>query len=76
MAFHRDLLRRLRIDPAIAASVFAIGIPSGVQMAVTSLSEVAVVSLVNPFGSSATAAYGAVNQVIGYLLAPMRSRPA
>ena len=42
-------------------------------MTVTSLSEVAVVSLVNPFGSSATAAYGAVNQVVGYLLAPMQA---
>jgi putative MATE family efflux protein len=73
MAFDRDLLRQLRIDPAIAASVFGIGIPSGVQMAVTSLSEVAVVALVNPFGSSATAAYGAVNQVVGYLLAPMQA---
>jgi putative MATE family efflux protein len=73
MAFDGDLLRRLRIDPAIAASFFGIGIPAGVQMAVTSLSEVAIVSLVNPFGSSATAAYGAVNQVVGYLLAPMQA---
>lgn len=73
MACDRDLLRRLRIDPQVARSFFAIGIPGGVQMAVTSVSEVAVVSLVNPFGSSATAAYGAVNQVVGYLLAPMQA---
>jgi MATE family, multidrug efflux pump len=73
MAFDRDLLRRLRIDPAIAASFLGIGIPGGIQLAVSSLSEVAVVSLVNPFGSSATAAYGAVNQVVGYLLAPMQA---
>jgi putative MATE family efflux protein len=73
MALDRDLLRRLRIDPAIARSFFGIGIPGGVQMAVTSVSELAVVSLVNPFGSSATAAYGAVNQVVGYLLAPMQA---
>jgi MATE family, multidrug efflux pump len=66
-------LAALRIDRAIAGSFFAIGIPRGVQMAVRSLSEVAVVSLVNPFGSSATAAYGAVNQVVGYLLAPMQA---
>jgi putative MATE family efflux protein len=72
MAFDRELLRRLRIDRAIAWTFFAIGIPAGVQMAMTSLSEVAVVFLVNPFGSSATAAYGAVNQVVGYLLAPMQ----
>jgi putative MATE family efflux protein len=73
ITFDGDLLRRLRIDPAIARTFFGIGIPAGVQMAMTSLSEVAVVSLVNPFGSSATAAYGAVNQVVGYLLAPMQA---
>ncbi|HZC95378.1 MAG TPA: MATE family efflux transporter, partial [Bradyrhizobium sp.] len=71
--FDRDLLRRLWIDPTIARTFFGIGIPAGVQMVMTSLSEVAVVSFVNPFGSSATAAYGAVNQVAGYLLAPMQA---
>jgi len=73
MAFDRDLVVRLRIDPAMVKPFFGIGIPSGIQTAVTSLSEVAVVVLVNPFGSSATAAYGAVNQVVGYLLAPMQA---
>ncbi len=73
MAFDRDLMRRLRIDPAIVKPFFGIGVPGGIQTAVTSLSEVAVVVLVNPFGSSATAAYGAVNQVVGYLLAPMQA---
>jgi putative MATE family efflux protein len=73
LAFDRDLMLRLRIDPAIAKPFFGIGIPGGIQTAVTSLSEVAIVVLVNPFGSSATAAYGAVNQVVGYLLAPMQA---
>jgi len=73
MAFDRDLAVRLRIDPVIVKPFFGIGIPGGIQTAVTSLSEVAVVVLVNPFGSSATAAYGAVNQVVGYLLAPMQA---
>jgi putative MATE family efflux protein len=73
LALDRDLVLRLRIDPAIVKPFFGIGIPGGIQTAVTSLSEVAVVVLVNPFGSSATAAYGAVNQVVGYLLAPMQA---
>jgi putative MATE family efflux protein len=73
ITFDRDLWRRLRIDPAIARTFFSIGIPAGVQMVMTSLSEVAIVFLVNPFGSSATAAYGAINQVVGYLLAPMQA---
>jgi putative MATE family efflux protein len=73
MALDRDLVVRLRIDLAILKPFLGIGIPGGIQTAVTSLSEVAVVVLVNPFGSSATAAYGAVNQVVGYLLAPIQA---
>jgi Na+-driven multidrug efflux pump len=35
-----------------------------------SLAEIAVITFVNHFGSSATAAYGAVNQVVGYVQFP------
>jgi Na+-driven multidrug efflux pump len=35
-----------------------------------SLSEIAVLSFVNRFGSSATAAYGAVNQIVSYVQFP------
>ncbi len=35
-----------------------------------SLAEIAVISLVNRFGSSATAAYGAVNQIVSYVQFP------
>ncbi|CCE09203.1 putative multi antimicrobial extrusion protein (MatE) [Bradyrhizobium sp. STM 3843] len=73
MALDRELIRQLRINRNIAAPFFGIGVPSGIQTAVTSLSEVAMVTLINPFGSGATAAYGAVNQVVGYLLAPMQA---
>jgi putative MATE family efflux protein len=72
LAPDRDLLRRLRIDPSVAGTFLAIGVPAGLQLAMTSLSEVAVVSFVNAFGSSATAAYGAINQVVGYVLAPLQ----
>jgi len=50
-----------------------IGIAGGIQVTVASLAEVAVVTLVNSFGSNATAAYGAINQVIGYLVVPMQA---
>ena len=72
LAPDRELLRRLRVDPRIAGTFLAIGVPAGLQLAMTSLSEVAVVSFVNAFGSSATAAYGAINQVVGYVLAPLQ----
>jgi putative MATE family efflux protein len=72
LTFDQALIRRLRIDWKIARAFLAIGLPAGVQLAVFSLSEVAIVSLVNAFGSNATAAYGAVNQVVGYVLAPVQ----
>lgn len=64
------LLRHLWIDPAILRLVLRIGLPSGVQLVLVSLAEIAVLSFVNAFGSDATAAYGAVNQVVSYVQFP------
>jgi putative MATE family efflux protein len=64
------LIRALRIDRKILVSVLKIGVPSGVQLILVSLAEVAVLSLVNSFGSHATAAYGTVNQVVSYVQFP------
>jgi Na+-driven multidrug efflux pump len=50
--------------------VIRIGVPTGLQVMMVSFAEIAVISFVNRFGSSATAAYGAVNQVIGYVQFP------
>jgi putative MATE family efflux protein len=68
-----ELLRALRIDRRILALVLRIGMPTGVQMIVISLAEIVLLSLVNGFGSDATAAYGAVNQVVNYVQFPALS---
>jgi putative MATE family efflux protein len=60
----------LGIDVPLLMTLVRIGIPSGVQMVMVSLSEIAVISFVNRFGSSATAAYGAVNQIVSYVQFP------
>ncbi|MBI2771668.1 MAG: MATE family efflux transporter [Burkholderiales bacterium] len=73
MAPDRELLRALRIDPAVLKLVVRIGLPTGVQMVVISLAEIVLLSLVNGFGSNATAAYGAVNQVVNYVQFPALS---
>ena len=49
------------------------GLPTGLQVITISLAEIAVLSFVNRFGSHATAAYGAVNQVVGYVQFPAMS---
>jgi putative MATE family efflux protein len=68
-----ELIRRLRINREVIRPFLVIGIAGGIQATVASLAEVAVVTLVNSFGSNATAAYGAINQVIGYLVVPMQA---
>lgn len=65
-----DFLRHMRIDPGILLTVLKVGVPTGVQMIVIALAEIALLSLVNRYGSNATAAYGAVNQVVAYVQFP------
>ena len=61
-----ELLRRLRLDGALLGKILGIGIPSAVGMVVMAIAELVLLGLVNGFGSEATAAYGAVNQIMGY----------
>ncbi|MFC5497393.1 MATE family efflux transporter [Caenimonas terrae] len=73
LAPDRELLRALWLDPAVLKLVVKIGLPTGVQMIVVSLAEIVLLALVNRFGSDATAAYGAVNQVVNYVQFPALS---
>ncbi len=60
------LLRHLRLDRAMLGGILGIGLPSAVGMMAMAIAELVLLGLVNGFGSNATAAYGAVNQVMGY----------
>jgi putative MATE family efflux protein len=71
LAFDRETaVDMVNIDWRILWLVLRIGIPTGLQTIMVSLAEIAVISFVNRYGPSATAAYGAVNQVIGYVQFP------
>ena len=61
-----EFLRSVRLDGALLGRILRIGIPSAVGMVVMAIAELVLLGLVNGFGSEATAAYGAVNQVMGY----------
>lgn len=65
-----EFARSLRIDWRLLGKVLRVGVPTGMQMIVISLAEIALLSLVNGYGSDATAAYGAVNQVVAYVQFP------
>jgi putative MATE family efflux protein len=73
LAFDAAFLRTMQLDGALLGKVLRLGIPSAVGMVVMSLAELVLLGLVNGFGSSATAAYGAVNQVMSYVQFPAMS---
>ena len=73
LAPNRALLRALRIDPALLKGVLHVGVPTGVVMIASSLAGLVVMGLVNGFGSNATAAFGAVNQINSFAQFPLIS---
>jgi MATE family, multidrug efflux pump len=70
LALDMSIIRHMKLEPKLLWALLKIGIPTGIQLVMVSLAEIAVISLVNRFGSSATAAYGAVNQVVSYVQFP------
>lgn len=70
LRFDAETARDMLVDWRILWTIVRIGVPTGVQVVMVSLAELAVISFVNRFGSTATAAYGAVNQVVGYVQFP------
>jgi Na+-driven multidrug efflux pump len=64
------MVANLRLRPKIVATVARIGIPTSVNLVMVSLSEIAVLAFVNRYGSTALAAYGAVNQIVSYVQFP------
>ncbi len=73
LAFDGVFWRSMRLDPALLRIVLRLGIPTAIGMIVMSLAELVLLGLVNSFGSNATAAYGAVNQVMSYVQFPALS---
>ena len=63
LRFHRDALKR----------ICSIGLPSALQMAVTSFSNVFVQSYVNRFGSSCMAGWTSYQKIDSFALLPMMS---
>src|SRR5205085_9443544 len=73
LAPDRELLKDLKLNMPLLGQILRLGIPAGVQMIVSSLAAIVVVGIINRFGSNATAAYGAVGQVMSYVQFPAMS---
>jgi putative MATE family efflux protein len=70
LALHRGEAGLLRIDLGILRMLVLKGVPMGLQMIVLSSSMVAMMSLVNRFGSDTTAAFAAALQLWSYVQMP------
>jgi putative MATE family efflux protein len=70
LAFDREMLANLRLRWHLVRTIARIGIPTSINLVMVSLSEIAVLSFVNHYGSTAVAAYGAVNQIVSYAQFP------
>lgn len=68
-----ELLKNIRHNTALSKSILRLGIPTGIQMVTTSVAGLVIVGMVNHYGADATAAYGAVNQVLNYIQFPALS---
>ncbi|WP_298254618.1 MATE family efflux transporter [Bradyrhizobium sp.] len=70
LAFDGAFLRAMWIDRTFLRKVLNIGIPSAAGIVTMSVAELVLLGLVNGYGAGATAAYGAVNQVLGFAQFP------
>lgn len=73
MAPDRALWACLRPDWGLLKTVLRVGLPTGVQVVIGSISGLVIIKLVNAFGHEATAAYGAVSQIQSYVQFPALS---
>jgi len=70
LALHRAELKLLRPDVTILRSLVERGLPMGLQMLVISGAAMAMIGMVNSYGSLSAAAYTAASQVWTYIQMP------
>ena len=66
----RKDLRLLKVDAVILRALIVKGVPMGLQMVLISLAMIAMMTLVNHYGTVTSAAYGAALQLWTYLQMP------
>lgn len=65
--------RELGIRKAELSQILSIGLPSGVQQAITAFSNVFVQSYINAFGSACMAGYSSYNKLDAFILIPVQA---
>ena len=67
------IIKKIGFDIAILKKIIMIGLPTGVQASIVSLSNVVVQSYINAFGSSVIAGYSASIRIDGFVNLPLQS---
>ena len=65
--------RQLRMDKKSLSQILRLGLPSSIQSAITSFSNVFVQSYINSFGSACMAGYGVYGKIDAFALIPVQS---
>ena len=63
----------MKIDQSMLGRIVYIGLPAGLQMAITSFSNVFVQSYINNFGAASTSGWGAYGRIDSFVILPMQS---
>ena len=70
---HRFQPSKLHIYPEMVKSIVRVGLPSGLQQALTSFSNVFVQSYINSFGTNCVAGWSCYHRIDQFILLPMQS---
>ena len=70
---YRLIFKKIRFDIPILKKIIMLGLPTGLQQSIVSLSNVVVQSYVNSFGSSVVAGYSACIRIDGFVNLPLQS---
>lgn len=70
---YRFVWHEMRVDKDILKQIFVIGLPAGVQSAITCFSNVFVQSYINSFGASCMAGWSCYTKIDQFIILPMQS---
>ncbi len=70
---HQLIIKQIGFDFPILKKIIMIGLPTGIQQSIVSLSNVIVQSYVNAFGSNVVAGYSASIRIDGFVNLPLQS---
>ncbi len=70
--YHLDL-KEIRLDPSMVKKIIMMGLPTGIQNTVLSISNVIIQSSVNAFGATLMAAFAAYIKIDGFNILPVMS---